>query len=237
MLNPFHSDYFTKRKAFVILERLKKSSRYTPQINFFVRNVVTIQDILIHQVQPVPQPVQELESESESQHDTDAWSTRQSTMEERVIDRYVIDTHPTPMYDPNSKEMNVEHQLPTTDEEEEEEEPVEEQQVVVSSAPGSRHQDEETEEDVSTPVEPMVSSIPEPQHQHHQQHEETEEEVLISSSWNAPDHATRRENEDLESEFTAALEAEENVNTFSPELLSRSLEQQRNGIALHIYLN
>lgn len=144
-----------------------------------------------------------------------------------MIDRYVIDTHPTPMYDPNSREMNVDHQLPTTDEEEEEEEPVEEQPVVVSSAPESHHQHEETEEDVSTPVVPLVSSIPESHQQ--QQEEETEEEVLISSSWNAPDHATRRENEVLESEFTAALEAEEDVNTFSPELLSRSLEQQRNG--------
>lgn len=157
----------------------------------------------------VPQSVQELESE-ESQHDTDAWSTRQSTMEERVIDRYVIDTHPTPMFGPESGDMHVDHQLPTTDEEEEE---VSEPEVVVSSAsaPG--------------PPPPLPS-----QHQQetNSQQEETEEEVLISSSWNAPNQTELGNDEVLESEFTAALE-EENVNTFSPELLSRSLEQQRNG--------
>lgn len=152
--------------------------------------------------------MQEIESE-ESQHDTDAWSTRQSTMEERVIDRYVIDTHPTPMIDPSGHDIPVE-QLPTTDEEEEE---IEEPVVVAASAPVPRHQE---------------------QQEKHQQESEVEEEpeVLISSSWNAPNEANRNDDEILEREFKAALEADDvdDGNTFSAELLSRSLEQQKNGV-------
>lgn len=137
-----------------------------------------------------------MESE-ESRHDTDAWSTRQSTMEERVIDHYVIDTHPTPMNDPPTQVIPVE-QLPTTDEEEEVE--VEEPVVLATSAPAPRQKQQETVED--------------------------EPEVLISSSWNPPnDIVSHDDDEVLEQEFTAALEAED-VNSFSAELLSRSLEQK-----------
>lgn len=147
----------------------------------------------------IPQPVQELESE-ESQHDTDAWSTRQSTMEERVIDHYVIDTHPTPMYDPTTADIPVEP-LPT-DEEEEEEEEVEEPVVVAAAAPSPRQKEPEVEE---------------------------EPEYLISSSWSAPKEAIAGDDEVLEQEFNAALQGEDidDGNTFSPELLSRSLTQQQ----------
>lgn len=131
----------------------------------------------------------------ESQHDADAWSTRQSTMEERVIDHYVIDTHPTPMNDPPTQDIPVE-QLPTTDEEEEVE--VEEPVVLAASAPVPRQMQQENVEE--------------------------EPEVLISSSWNPPNDTVSHDDEVLEQEFTAALEADD--NTFSAELLSRSLEQQ-----------
>lgn len=48
--------------------------------------------------EPIPEPVEEIQAPEEEapsgHHDEETWSTRQSTMEERVIDHYVIETHP-----------------------------------------------------------------------------------------------------------------------------------------------
>ena len=63
------------------------------------------------EVQQIPQPVREMEQERpESSSDRDdAWSTRQSTMEERVIDHYVIETHAeTPAEEPAAEEEQAE---------------------------------------------------------------------------------------------------------------------------------
>ena len=128
-------------------------------------------------------------------------------MEERVIDRYVIDTHPTSMYDPSTADIPVE-QLPQDEEE------VEEPVVVAAAAPSPRQMEPEVEE---------------------------EPEVLISSSWSAPNEAVTGDDEVLEQEFNAALQGEEidDGNTFSPERLSRSLEQQQNtgNFSAQIYQN
>ena len=124
-----------------------------------------------------------------------------------MIDRYVIDTHPTSMYDPSTADIPVE-QLPQDEEE------VEEPVVVAAAAPSPRQMEPEVEE---------------------------EPEVLISSSWSAPNEAVTGDDEVLEQEFNAALQGEEidDGNTFSPERLSRSLEQQQNtgNFSAQIYQN
>ena len=135
-------------------------------------------------------------------------------MEERVIDRYVIDTHPTPVQLPPAEDYPEEH-LPTDEEEEPE---VEEPVIMAASAPSPRQQE---------PVE-LVQPV------------EEEPEVLISSSWSAPSEAVGSNDEVLEQEFTAALQSDDQFddgNTFSPELLSRSLEQQKTGTFLTLFQN
>ncbi|XP_046439964.1 ankyrin-2-like isoform X4 [Daphnia pulex] len=220
----------------------------------------------------IPQPVHELESGDIYQEETEPWGTRQSTVEERVIDRYVIDTHPTPMFDPLAEDIPVE-QLPTNEEEEEGDEVVEEPVVVAASAPKPRQQqpiDDEpevlhsssssfaAEEPVScvapAPVE-RVAAVEqprtyEPEQESEEEQEEVEEEpavmatstparqqqrvfdepeALNASFWNPPDEPVTCDDQFLEQEFTAALQGDEidDVNKFSPELLSRSLEQPK----------
>jgi hypothetical protein len=215
-----------------------------------------------------------LESEDIHQEETGPWGTHQSTVEERVIDRYVIDTHPTPMFDPVVEDIPVE-QLPTN-EEEEEEQVVEEPVIVAASAPKPRQQqpiedepeilhssssmaadepvsyvestpakhvapveqhqtiqtyeqeEEEVEEELEEVEEPavMASSTPASRQR---RHIDEEPENLNSSFWNPPNEPVTCDDQFLEQEFTAALQGEEIevVNTFSPELLSRSLEQQK----------
>lgn len=213
----------------------------------------------------------ELESGDIYQEETEPWGTRQSTVEERVIDRYVIDTHPTPMFDPLAEDIPVE-QLPTNEEEEEGDEVVEEPLVVAASAPKPRQQqpiDDEpevlhssssfaAEEPVScvapAPVE-RVAAVQQPRtYEPEQESEEEQEEVveepavmatstparqqqrvfdepeaLNASFWNPPDEPVTCDDQFLEQEFTAALQGDEidDVNKFSPELLSRSLEQPK----------
>ncbi|XP_045031248.1 ankyrin-2 isoform X6 [Daphnia magna] len=224
----------------------------------------------------IPQPVQDLESGNLQQDAEDSWGTRQSTMEERVIDRYVIDTHPKPVFDPPEEDIPVE-QLPTNEEEEEEEEEeeiVEEPMVVATTAPAPRQrervddepeslyspswnaskhpvsckqsmpieaiavqqgrpyeQEEDDEQEVERPAVIATSALapaPAPVPRHSYQRTEDEPEVLISSSWDAANEPTSCDDEVLEKEFAAALHGGDidDSNTFSPELLSRSLQQQ-----------
>lgn len=189
-----------------------------------------------------------------------------------MIDRYVIDTHPTPMFDPLVVEDIPVEQLPTN-EEEEEEQVVEEPVIVAASAPNPRQQqpiedepeilhssssmaadepvsyvestpakhvapveqhqtyeqeEEEVEEELEEVEEPavMASSTPASRQR---RHIDEEPENLNSSFWNPPNEPVTCDDQFLEQEFTAALQGEEIevVNTFSPELLSRSLEQQK----------
>lgn len=200
------------------------------------------------------------------QQDADSWSTRQSTMEERVIDRYVIDTHPKPIFDQQEEDIPVE-QLPTN-EEEEDEELVEEPVMVASVAPTPRQYErvddepeplypssrstseqpvsceelravkplaveqsrpyEEEEDEEQEVEEPVVIATP-MSVTRQQQRFDDEPEVLISSSWDAANEPASCDDDVLEKEFAAALHGGdiEDGNTFSPELLSRSLEHQK----------
>ena len=210
-----------------------------------------------------------MESEDIHQEETEPWGTHQSTVEERVIDRYVIDTHPTPMFDPVVEDIPVE-QLPTNEEEEEvveepvivaasaskprEQQPIEDEPETLHSsssmaadepvsyvestpakhvAPVEQHQtyeqeEEEVEEELEEVEEPavMASSTPASRQR---RHIDEEPENLNSSFWNPPNEPVTCDDQFLEQEFTAAHQGEEIdvVNTFSPELLSRSLEQQK----------
>ena len=182
-----------------------------------------------------------------------------------MIDRYVIDTHPTPVFDPLVEDIPVE-QLPTNEEEEEMDEVVEESVVVAASAPIPRQQqpvedepevlhssssfaaeepvscvepveaveqhrtyeqEEDSEEELEEVEEPAVMATSTPARQ--QQRVADEPEALNASFWNPPNEPVTCDDQILEQEFTAALQGDEidDANKFSPELLSRSLEQPK----------
>lgn len=92
-------------------------------------------------------------------------------------------------------------------------------------------QEEDDEQEVEKPAVIATSALataPAPAPRHSYQRTEDEPEVLISSSWDAANEPTSCDDEVLEKEFAAALHGGDidDSNTFSPELLSRSLQQQ-----------
>lgn len=158
--------------------------------------------------------MQELEADRSSDPGEETWGTRQSVEEEeRVIDRYVIDTHPDVV-------------------QQDDEIPVEEEPVVAqyASSPISprQPQPEEVEEvsphdSWSAPEEEPVLTQYASSHVSHSQPAPEEAEESSPHPWNAPEE----DDDVLEREFTAALRDDDPVGAdhFSAELLSRSLEQ------------